>query len=56
MLGVCMDSVAAVEAAMTGGQSSLYPLVLGGDAKMLLLQTYEDIWVRAGRGLWCLLL
>ena len=41
-LGVCIDSVAAVEVAMTGG-CTLYPLILGGDAKMGLLRAYKKI-------------
>lgn len=37
---MCVDSVAAVQAALTGG-STLYPLVLGGDAKMGLMALYS---------------
>ncbi|KIY94459.1 hypothetical protein MNEG_13503 [Monoraphidium neglectum] len=40
-LGVCLDSAAAIQQALTGG-CSLYPLILGGDAKMGLIAAYQD--------------
>ena len=40
-LGVCVDSAAAVQQALTGS-CSLFPLVLTGDAKMGLMAAYDD--------------
>lgn len=42
-LGVCIDSVAAIEAVLIDGGCTLYPLTLGGDAKMGLLMAYDVI-------------
>ncbi|KAI8472352.1 MAG: hypothetical protein J3K34DRAFT_392383 [Monoraphidium minutum] len=39
-LGVCIDSAAAVQQALTG-RCSLFPLVLGGEAKMGLMAAYH---------------
>ena len=41
-LGVCVDSVAAVQHALFG-KCTLYPLLLGGEAKMRLLDVYHRI-------------
>jgi hypothetical protein len=41
-LGVCIDSVAAIQQCLTGS-CTLYPLILGGDAKMGLLSCYKNI-------------
>ncbi|KAL4537683.1 hypothetical protein Ndes2437B_g08790 [Nannochloris sp. 'desiccata'] len=41
-LGVCIDSVAAIQQCITG-KCTLYPLILGGDAKMGLLSCYKHI-------------
>jgi hypothetical protein len=41
-LGVCIDSVAAIQYCVTG-KCTLYPLILGGDAKMGLLSYYKHI-------------
>jgi len=50
-LGVCLDSVAAVQQALTG-ECTLYPLFLGGAAKMSVLDMYrrlrEEIKARTG--------
>lgn len=53
-LGVCIDSVAAIQKAMTG-DCTLYPLILGGDAKMRLLHWYRSLQqsakdIKAGQG------
>lgn len=45
-LGVCIDSVAAIQKALTGN-CTLYPLILGGDAKMMLLDWYRCLQQRA---------
>jgi hypothetical protein len=41
-LGVCIDSVAAIQQCISG-KCTLYPLILGGDAKMGLLSFYKHI-------------
>jgi len=41
-LGVCIDSVAAIQQCISG-KCTLYPLILGGDAKMGLLSCYKFI-------------
>lgn len=41
LLGVCLDSVAAVQRAASG-RCSLYPLLLGGDAKAGLIALYRE--------------
>ena len=41
-LGVCIDSVAAIQQCISG-TCTLYPLILGGDAKMGLLSCYKHI-------------
>jgi hypothetical protein len=41
-LGVCIDSVAAIQQSISG-KCTLYPLILGGDAKMGLLSCYKTI-------------
>ena len=50
-LGVCLDSVAAIQQALTG-ECTLYPLFLGGAAKMSVLDMYrrlrEEIKARTG--------
>ena len=47
-LGVCIDSVAAIQQVLEG-KCSLYPLSLGGDAKMALLQCYTSIRRQAAK-------
>jgi hypothetical protein len=50
-LGVCLDSVAAIQQALTG-ECTLYPLFLGGAAKMSVLDMYrrlrEEVKARTG--------
>lgn len=48
-LGVCIDSVAAVQQVLTG-TCSLYPLILGGEAKMGLLICYQYVQKKAAEG------
>ncbi len=40
-LGVCIDSAAAIQQSVAG-RCTLYPLVLGGDAKLGLMALYRD--------------
>jgi hypothetical protein len=41
-VGVCVDSVAAIQQAMCGS-CSLFPLVLGGEAKLTLMSLYKSL-------------
>lgn len=41
-LGVCCDSAAVIQKALTG-TCTLYPLLLGGDAKLGLVNVYDSI-------------
>ena len=43
-LGVCADSVAAIQQAVAD-TCSLYPLVLGGESKMRILESYRDLQI-----------
>lgn len=47
-LGVCVDSVAAIQHALFG-ECTLYPLLLGGEAKMRLLDVYHRIQLLGAR-------
>ena len=50
MLGVCLDSVALIQQAMAG-RCTIFPLLLGGEAKFSLLALYrqaaEEGWAYA---------
>ena len=48
-LGVCIDSVAAVQQVLTG-TCTLYPLILGGEAKIGLLTCYKWVQKKAAAG------
>lgn len=41
MLGVCLDSVALIQQAMAG-RCTIFPLLLGGEAKFTLLALYRQ--------------
>lgn len=40
-LGVCLDSVAVLQQAMLG-RTTIFPLLLGGEAKMALISLYHE--------------
>lgn len=47
-LGVCIDSVAVIQQALAN-ECTMYPLLLGGTAKMMLLNAYESIQKKASK-------
>ena len=43
-LGVCLDSVAAIQQAIAG-TCTLFPLILGGEPKMRIIEVYHNLQV-----------